>query len=374
MIFGTRAERQVKEEFAVDESKLNEAIDFYRQATLADPNSLAAHARLAAVLLYSGDVDGAAAPLTKAIDLGARIEPGSATADLSHAWSTTALYLLATRSETGIELAYKQAIALNPNNVEALGAYAQWLMVHNRARPRSIFAKRFSATAGHCHDTWPMRSIWQSIEDMEAVREVATSDREPLHGRTRLSRTGARFTRTLGSSMSASRGGSKLFREQPRDDETRGQVGELYARIGEFETAAAYDSGPHMYQLYYARRYDELVDLAQETVLQCPDDLSAQYMLGFAYNVVGDFDAAKHILSRAGLPIMPGAEYVSGGAEMTALMSYIDALQGLDADDAEARMYAEARARVSLGPSRSRNQFVVVERPWSVRSRAARSK
>ena len=47
VIFGTRVERQVKEEFAVDESKLNEAIDFYQQATLADPNSLAAHARLA---------------------------------------------------------------------------------------------------------------------------------------------------------------------------------------------------------------------------------------------------------------------------------------------------------------------------------------
>ena len=45
-------------------------------------------------------------------------------------------------------------------------------------------------------------------------------------------------------------------------------------------TAAAYDPGPHMYQLYYERRYDELIDLAQDIVLEHHDDLSAQYMLG----------------------------------------------------------------------------------------------
>ena len=171
VIFGTRAERQVKEEFAVDESKLNEAIDSYRQATLADPNSLAAHARLASVLLYSGDVEGAAAPLRRAIDLGATIEPGSATAELSHAWSTTALFLLATRSETGIEAAYKQAIALNPSNVDALGAYAQWLMVHNRDEAAGYFREAILRDRRSLSRYLDYAEYLGIIEDMEGVRE-----------------------------------------------------------------------------------------------------------------------------------------------------------------------------------------------------------
>ena len=190
-----------------------------------------------------------------------------------------------------------------------------------------------------------MRSIWKSIEDMQAVRAVGTDILNRFEGEgARAYLALARIYEITGELDVGIAWGLKALREQPDDDDTRGQVGELYARIGEFETAAAYDPGPRMYQLFYERRYDELVDLAQLKMLDYPDDLSALYMLGFAYNAVEDFADAKYILTEAGLPIMPGAEYVSGGAELTALLSYVDALQGLDADDAEARMYAEARA------------------------------
>jgi TolB-like protein len=350
VIFGTRAERQVKEEFAVDESKLDEAIDSYRQATLADPNSLAAHARLASVLLYNGDVEGAAAPLRKAIDLGAKIEPGSATADLSHAWSTSALFLLATRSETGIEAAYKQAIALNPSNVDALGGYAQWLLVHNRDEAAEYFREAILRDRRSLSRYLDYAEYLGIIEDMQGVRDVGTDILNRFDG-ARGYLALARIHEITGDLDVGIAWGLRAFSEQPSDDDTRGQVGELYARIGEFETAAAYDPGPHIYQLYYERRYDDLVDLAQEVVLDHPEDLGAKYMLGFAYNAIEYFDQAKHILIGAGLPVMPGAEYTSGGAEMTALLSYVDALQGLDPDDAEARMYAEARTRVALSAS-----------------------
>ena len=171
--------------------------------------------------------------------------------------------MLANRSEIGIELAYQQAIALNPNNVEALGATRSGSWCTTATKLRTIFAKRFSATVRSLSRYLAYAEYLAIIEDMEAVREVGRQI-ESRFPDARGYRALARVYELTGEIDVGIAWGLKAFREQPSDDETRGQVGELYARIGEFETAAAYDPGPRMYQLYYQRRYKELVDLAQD--------------------------------------------------------------------------------------------------------------
>jgi tetratricopeptide (TPR) repeat protein len=180
------------------------------------------------------------------------------------------------------------------------------------------------------------------IEDGAAVREIAR-DVERRFPDARGYRALARLNEVTGDVDIGIAWALKAYREQPSDDDTRGQLGELYARIGLFDAAAEYDPGPHMYQLYYEGRYQELIDLAQEEVLDNPADASARYMLAFAYNAEGYFEFARVVLQQAGMPVEAGAEYGSGGAEAEALASYVDALQGLDPDDPRARELALQR-------------------------------
>ena len=127
---GTELDQQVRDDLTIDEEKLLAAIELYRRATLADPNSIEAHSRLAGALVYFGDITAANLPLARAHDL-AGSDAVTTQAELSDLYYTTALYLLQNR-QPGIEQAYRTAIQLNPSNVDALGAFGQWLMTHAR--------------------------------------------------------------------------------------------------------------------------------------------------------------------------------------------------------------------------------------------------
>jgi TolB-like protein/Flp pilus assembly protein TadD len=346
VLSGSRAFLQVKDEFLVDEAKLDLAIDYFKRATVADPKSVAAHSRLAGALLYKGDTDAASAPLQRALELGGAIEPTSAAADLSDAWLSTALYLLRTRNATGVGAAYQRAVELNPNNADALGAFAQWLMVHARTAEADAY---FREAIRHDRRSLPRYLDYAEylgiIEEMDAVREVGREieSRFPdVRGHLAL----ARLHEITGDIDVGIAWALKAYRVQPNDDATRGQIGELHARIGLFDIAAQYDPGPRMYQLYYQRRYEELIDVAQEFVIENRNDPSAMYMLAFAYNAAGYFEFARRTLEDAGMPVQPGADYISGGAEYQALTSYVDALLNLNADDPLARKLAEERLGV----------------------------
>ena len=108
---------------------------------MADPKSIAAHSRLASALIYKGDVEEAGAPLLTALKLAESADPSSASTELSDLYYTTALYGLRTR-QTDIGDAYRKALALNPNNVDALDAYGLWLLKQNRALDADVLFRR----------------------------------------------------------------------------------------------------------------------------------------------------------------------------------------------------------------------------------------
>ncbi|MGH8035599.1 MAG: tetratricopeptide repeat protein, partial [Lysobacterales bacterium] len=117
LLLGRQYEQQVTDQQLVDESKLQKAIDYYRQTVEVDPNFAEAQARLGKMLLYLGDIEAAEAPIFKALELNPR---------LSDAHATLGLYYWTTR-QPGIGAAYQRAIELNPNNADALSYYASWL-------------------------------------------------------------------------------------------------------------------------------------------------------------------------------------------------------------------------------------------------------
>jgi hypothetical protein len=94
------------------------------------------------------------------------------------------------------------------------------------------------------------------------------------------------------------------------------------------------------------RRYEDLIELAEEKMISNPDDIKAVYMLAFAYNATGKSAQAKNLLERYGLPgISHTASSVSADDE--AFVSYLDALQAVG-DNARAQQLAIEHRELSL--------------------------
>ena len=137
MLLAQYYERQVRSRAVRDDATLLKAIDLYRQATEADPQSALAFSRLAGALLYLGDIEGAEAPIFKALTL----DP-----NLSEVQNTLGLHFWA-RGLPGAEEAYARAVELNPNNADALSnyAFATWMSleahVKGYANPGPLFQR-----------------------------------------------------------------------------------------------------------------------------------------------------------------------------------------------------------------------------------------
>jgi tetratricopeptide (TPR) repeat protein len=128
------------------------------------------------------------------------------------------------------------------------------------------------------------------------------------------------------------------LREQPTNEEIRNQVAELYARIGDFDTANRFEPEPGPGQLWLQRRYEELIEVGSEAVIDRPDDTAAKYLLAFAYNAEGEYEAARSFLERLGLADLERSMLAPTAPQYA--LTLADALQALGAYD-EARPIAE---------------------------------
>jgi serine/threonine protein kinase/TolB-like protein/thioredoxin-like negative regulator of GroEL len=336
---GRQFEYEVKSELTIDEAKLDVAIDLYSRATQADPESVAAHGRLAGALLYKGDVESATRPLLQALELGNDLDP-DASADLSYAYFSYALYLLRTGAR-GADEAYRTAIELNPNNADALGGYAQWLLTHRRPNDADEY---FREAIEHDRQSVARYSDYAEAlgtkEDMEGVSALAheIADRFPdARGDLAL----ARVYEIMGDLDIGIAYGLRAYRAAPQNPDNARQVAELYARIGEFDKAIEFESSEPVISLFWLRqKYAELIDFAGFYVIDHPDDLDAKQFLAFAHNATGDFALARIQLEDLGMA--PSLEFAEG-VDPETVQLYVDALQGLG-EYAVARRFADASA------------------------------
>jgi serine/threonine protein kinase/TolB-like protein/Tfp pilus assembly protein PilF len=355
VLFGNHYDHEVRDDLTVDEKKLDKAIDFFRRATVADPSSIAAHSRLASALLYKGDIDEARGPLLSALKLTESIDPTSASAEVSDVYYTTAIYLLRTRQD-GVEDAYKKALALNPNNADALGGYALWLLTHGGANVAdALFRKGIGLDRQSISRYADYGEYLGTVDEIDTLHELATEILARFPN-PRGYRALARLYELTGEIDVGIAWGLKALQAEPDDRETYWQVGELFSRIGDFAEAAKYDADPAISQLWFQRRYNELIDLAQDYVIEHPDADDAKYFLAFAYNAIGDYARARYLLERMGMPLPLGS--FASGVEYQYGESYVDALQALGGNDALATRLARQRvdnstAGVQAGLERS---------------------
>ena len=114
MVLGRLYEQQVRERQDVDVELLQRAVQHYRDAIEADPQSALAKSRLAGALLYLGDLDAAEAQASAALV----IDPGLA--EVQHTFGK----ILWARGSPNSGDPLSRAVELNPNLPDALADYA----------------------------------------------------------------------------------------------------------------------------------------------------------------------------------------------------------------------------------------------------------
>jgi TolB-like protein/DNA-binding winged helix-turn-helix (wHTH) protein/Tfp pilus assembly protein PilF len=284
--------QQVKDEPIVDVDKLLHAIDLYHQATNLDPDSALAHSRLGATLLYWGNVEAAERPIFQALAIDS---------ELSEVQYTLGLYYWM-RNLPGSGSAYERAVALNPNNADALEVYGKWIWHQPDTDGAEVFLQR-------ALEIDPM-SIYRHAElgnfygvtgerdkALEIVQQIIEKfDDIPAYMAL------ARIYELIGDLDQAIAWALKATNKDPDYVFASWMLAELYTRIGEFDAATQFEPDPGFSPLYYQRRYDEFIDLTEELVLDQPDQIQLWFGLARAYVATGRNEQAIYVLQSQGVP------------------------------------------------------------------------
>ena len=284
--------QRVRDNPVVDLQLLLRAIDLYQKATIVDPDSALAQSRLGSALLYLGDVESAEKPIFTALALNP---------DLSEVQYTLGLYRWL-RLIPGSGEAHQLAIELNPNNVHALDAYAKWIWTQpevDAAEPYFLRALELDPmSVSRYRDLGNYYGIsGRREETIEIADKISTRFDDPnaLLAIARLHETTGEFDVAIAWALRA-------HDADPEYQDATWMLAELYARIGDFESARLYIAEPDFILLYWERRYEEMIELGEELVLEQPNQDQLWFYLARAYNAIGNFDQAIYVLENQQLP------------------------------------------------------------------------
>jgi len=339
LLLARQYEQRVTDQQLVDDTNLQLAIDYYQQVIAADPQSAQAHARLGKMLLYLGDIDAASEPILRALELDPQ---------LSDAYASLGLYYWITRQD-GIGAAYLRAVELNPNNADALFYYATWLWLQSEV-DESIDHYR------QARDVDPLSLVRHA--ELGYILAFQFPGDEAQVVITRILQlfptapgylAAARIAEANGVPEEAIAYAHKARLLRPDDPDIAGQLAEMYARIGDFDRARLFEPEPGMGQLFWQRRYDELIDLGEELAIDRPGDTDVLLLLAFAYNTSGRFDDALRILDLAGMPDAAMSES-RRASEVHAMMTMAGALDAIgDKERADALANYELKRNYKFG-------------------------
>jgi len=312
MLLARHLEQQVRDQQRVDEDALNRVVDLYRQATEADPNSALAHSRLAGALLYLGDLVAAEAPILRALEIDPESSDVQYTLGLYH-WR---------RGDSAGGAAFERAVALNPNNADAMSALAKWLWHSDFVkRPGELFRQALTVDPMSLERYSELGNYYGVIGDRERGLAVAERVIELFPG-VRGQMVLARIYEVVGEFDEAIAWTTRAWHAEPDNPDPGWRLADLYARIGDAAGARRYEPEPGIAQLFHLRRYEELIDLAEEQLFDNPSDIKLYYALAFAYSAQGYHPEAVRLLGLAGLPgtVMADSRRADGTEALLTLM------------------------------------------------------
>jgi DNA-binding winged helix-turn-helix (wHTH) protein/TolB-like protein/Tfp pilus assembly protein PilF len=285
-------EARVKDQLVVDEVLLRQVIGLYHRAIEADPTSAVAYSRLANALLYLGDMDAAESAMQQALELAP---------DSSEVQYTLGLYHWRRGEPEGGE-AFARAVELNPNNPDALSELAKWEWHQARADlTEDLLLKALSLDRMALTRYAQLGNFYGLCRQREKAIAVAQQVLERFPTAEGM-QVAARIFEVAGELDKAIAWVTRARQLQPQEADISWQLAELYARIGEFEAANRAETEPGVAQLFFARRYQDLLDVGTEQLIDDPGDIKLYYLLGFAYNALGYHANAVRLLNLTGLP------------------------------------------------------------------------
>ena len=282
----------VRDDPIVDLTKLDEAITLYSRLVELEPQSVRAHSRLAAALLYKGDTVAAEDPIRRAID----IDPDSAEAQY-----TLGLFKWM-RYEEGSGEAYGRAIELNPNDADAQEAYAKYVwhqLVSDIPETHFIRALEFDsqrltryADLGIFYGMSGRSAQARETAELTATRFADANAYMAI----------ARMLELTGAVDEAIAWALRAREVEPERQDPSWMVAELYARIGDFAAANRYEPERAFNLLYWERRYDEMIEVGEDLIFEQPGQPQIWYGLARAALATDRYDLAIRYLHRQDLP------------------------------------------------------------------------
>ncbi|MGB5332678.1 MAG: tetratricopeptide repeat protein [Woeseiaceae bacterium] len=289
-------EQKVRSRSLVDNETLLEAVRLYRQATEADPESALAHSRLAGALLYLGDLEAAEAPINRALLL----DP-----NLSEVQNTLGEFYWA-RGLENARPAFERALDLNPHNVDALHNYASlsWLNVETEEgadAPAQLYRRALNLDPLSVSRHVALGDYLGKMGRVDEVRAVI-GNIETLFDDSESYRVVAWLYELIGD-VDLAIGWTLRARDlEPDNLDHVEKLADLYALIGDAETALRIVPSPSLGVLYQLRRYAELINNAEFLMIDEPFNVEVRYVLALAYDATGAFESSIHVLSSTGLP------------------------------------------------------------------------
>ena len=318
LLLGRYYEQQVRATEEVDARLLLKAIDHYRDAVDLDPESALAHSRLASALLYLGDIDAAEAPINRAMMLNP---------SLSEVQHTMGLYYFA-RGLPNAYATFERAVELDPDNADALENYAfvRWIQgiddgvadLYRRALDIDRHSLSRYGSLGQI-----LGNQGKTGEVLELVRRI-----EQRFDGADAYRLISLLLNLTGEVDQAIAWAIRARDLEPGNNDHVEWLAELYAEIGDFQTARELEPNPGIGLLFKMRRYEELIDAAEFLMIEEPDDIEVRYLLAFAYNTSGRYKSAVRVLVSTGLPETT-MRFPRSGAEWEGYFTLVNATFGL---------------------------------------------
>jgi len=277
MLLGDSLFNKVRDDELVDVEALDRAIAWYRRAVDLDPSAVFAHQRLASALLYRGELDEAFEHITTAL----RLSP-----DLADVQKTFGDYYFAIGSGNA-GTSWRRAVELNPNNADALAAYALWLWLKSEySEPEQYYRRAIELDPLTLRRYADFGEFLGTSGRVEETLELADQIQERFPN-ARGYRRIARLNELVGRNDHAIAWALRALALEPNNDDLRDQLAELYYRIGDMEAGQQYESGPFVGLLFLRREYETLIDVAEEIMLDEPaTELNLVYLLAFAYGAL----------------------------------------------------------------------------------------
>ena len=287
-----RYERDVRAREDVDLTGLDRAIQLYRRAIEADPESTVALSRLADALLWRGELEAAEAPIYRALTLNP---------DSSEVQNTLGLFYWA-RGLPEAGVAFERAVELNPSNPDALSNLAGWRWFNIQTDGVADLFRRALETDPLSLDRYgALGSFLAGRGRYGEARELARRVEELFDGAAAY-RIIASLDQATGDVDHAIAWTYRAQALEPENPSHTAYLAELYADVGDHERALTLEAEPGVGLLFKMRRYDDLIELGEELLLEMPEDRALRYLLAFGYYAKGRFEAAVRILESTGLP------------------------------------------------------------------------